>query len=309
MDFSRFFNNFEHIRINKPIFLLGTEAGGLTLVSRILQRHSEVVTVSGNAKQWPSAEEMELVLGPILPRQFTGRRRNKHPELEKLNLYANGIYAADKFLPYYRNTAKDVTGEVKRSFRKILRWIIARNALDKNRARFLDKSQIFTVKLDFLNKILKDTDPKFILITRDPYAMALKFSENARAYIDKKGGKREEALRMAAQHWRNSMECAFGDSREVQNFLWLRFEDILENPEEKTREVCQFVEVDFYKDLLPQPHHRVPFGSKGKHKWYPLREDVNDKYYKKMSPRDVEVIYEVLGEYAEKLGYSKPNVS
>ncbi|OQX70847.1 hypothetical protein B6D52_03310, partial [Candidatus Parcubacteria bacterium 4484_255] len=63
---------------------------------------------------------------------------------------------------------------------------------------------------------------------------------------------------------------------------------------------------DFNKDLLPQPNHKLPFGSKGKDKWYPIRKDVNEKYLNKIAKEEVEIIDKYVGEYARKLGYEKP---
>ena len=42
------------INVNKPIFILGTQGGGLTLISRILHRHPDTVYCSGNSKFWAS---------------------------------------------------------------------------------------------------------------------------------------------------------------------------------------------------------------------------------------------------------------
>ncbi len=306
LDFSRFFSSFDRVEIKKPVFLLGFEKGGLTLVSRTVRRHKDFVSVSGNCKYWAGADEIQLVLNLILPSEFLGRRRALPEKLRRLGIAGNRLYASDEFISYYRKTKEDVTPEIRERFRKIIRWQINRHAIDKKTARFIDKSQVFTVKVSFINEILKDTNPKFILITRNPYALAYKFSRtNIKNYVTKIGGTHKQAVEIAAQHWINSMKCAIQDGQEA-DLLVVRFEDFLQYPEKELKKICNFIEIDFNKDLLPQPNHKLPFGSKGKDKWYPIRKDVNEKYLNKIAKEEVEIIDKYVGEYARKLGYEKP---
>jgi len=307
-DFSRYWKNFRNVEIREPVFLLGTEGGGLTLTSRMIRRNRDFVSVTGNYNYWSGSDEMQLVLGSILPSEFTGIKHNLPRKLQELNVSGNCLYATDEFIDYYRKASGDVTPKLKRKFRKIIRWQIARHAINKETARFTDKSQVFTVKVSFINEILKDTNPKFLLVTRDPYATAYKFANtNVKNYTNKIGKGYKEALKIAAQHWANSMKYALKDSQEADLFT-VKFEDILNEPEEEMKKVCNFIEIDFDEDLLPQPEHEIPFGSKGKNKWYPLRPDVNQKYFDEMTQEDVEIIHSVVKKQAQRLGYDKPNL-
>ena len=237
LDFSRIFSDYRDIKIDRPLFLLGTEAGGLTFVSRTLRRHKDFVSVSGNYKYWSGADEMQLVLGPILPFEFSGIKHKRPKRLKMLGLTGNCLYATGDFISYYRKTKEDVTPEIRERFRKIIRWQINRHAIDKKTARFIDKSQVFTVKVSFINEILKDTNPKFILITRNPYALAYKFSRtNIKNYVTKIGGTHEQAVEIAAQHWANSINYAMQDGQEA-DLLVVRFEDFLQNPEKELKKI------------------------------------------------------------------------
>ena len=66
-DISRYLKNFNDVTIDRPIFLLGTQGSGLTLISRMLRRNKSAVSVTGNYRYWAGADEMKSVLGPILP--------------------------------------------------------------------------------------------------------------------------------------------------------------------------------------------------------------------------------------------------
>ena len=61
-------------RIDRPVFLIGTQGGGLTLLSRMLRRHRDVISVAGNCRYWTSADELQNVYGPVLPAELTGLR-------------------------------------------------------------------------------------------------------------------------------------------------------------------------------------------------------------------------------------------
>jgi len=311
LDPLRFFSNFADVEIDRPIFLLGTKGGGLTLVSRILRRNPSVVSVSGNYKYWSGADEMHIVLGPVLPSTLTGVKHQT--EADKVFATPEGwrdlgwLYATDQLLPNYRNTAGDATSEIETRFKKILRWIIKRHSLESNSARFTDKSQIYTVKVSFVAALLAGCSPHFILITRNPYALCYRSVSKTRALGRLKGHfDFNQRLEFAAQHWANSMECALEDGVKQSFFKVLRFEDVLGNPTREIKAICDFGGLDFNPDMLPQPEHQVPFGSLRRDRWYPLRPEVNEKYLQEMTSKHVEIVARYCESLANELGYVKP---
>ena len=86
----------ESVEIDRPIFLLGTQGGGLTIISRILRRLPEVISVTGNHRYWAGDDETQNVLTSALP-----------PELSWRDFQAPGyntaghnwIYGCDDYLP------------------------------------------------------------------------------------------------------------------------------------------------------------------------------------------------------------------
>lgn len=307
-DISRHLSDFDDVDINSPIFLLGTHGGGTTLISRMLRRNRKLVSVSGNYRYWSGADEMQVVLGPILPFEFSGIT-HKVPDHPKFQNHMSWLYATNDMIDKYRLTGEDVTGELREKFRHTLRWLIRRHAINQDTARFTDKSQSYTVKVSFISEILKGTNPRFVLITRNPYAVCyrapfkaggLKKIKNNFSFL--------ELLKLASQHWANSMKYALKDRLKVDYFKILRFEDVLKNPEKNIKAVCDFTDLEFHEDMLPKPSHKVPFGSRFRDKWYPLRPNVNEKYFKEVGPKHVEIIHKYCKEYANEFDYSKPSV-
>ena len=117
-------------------------------------------------------------------------------------------------------------------FERIIKWLLHKHSMDNNNTRFTDKSQVFTVKVSLINALLTEYNPYFLLITRDPYASCYRATKgiqpDVKKFTDKFG--LNSGLRIASQHWTNSMKFALKDSKEVKNFMVSRFEDILKYP-------------------------------------------------------------------------------
>jgi len=310
LDPRSWFGNFEDVPIDRPIFLLGVQGGGLTLLSRMLRRHPQVVSVSGNHHYWSGADEMHTVLGPILPPELTGTcYKVPWPDHSVFKPPRSWTYACDELLPYYRKTTQDATPELKRAFERVIRMCIARHALDKRNARFVDKSQVYTVRVSFLEALLEEYNPRFVLVTTDPYSVCLKAALGYAQDMERLKERLpfEERLRICAQHWANSMRCALEDKTE--RMLIVRFEDVLEDPEQHIARICDHVGIQFVPEMLPQPGDKIPFGSRFRTRWYPLVPKRASRYKDNASSEHLNLIRCYCGELANKLGYAYPKSS
>jgi len=59
-------------------------------------------------------------------------------------------------LPHYRKTAEDATPKVKKTLERIVRYCVKRYAPGQ-KASFVDKSQVYTVRVSLIRELLKDT--------------------------------------------------------------------------------------------------------------------------------------------------------
>lgn len=304
LDPRSYLSDFRDVPVDRPIFLLGVQGGGLTLLSRMLRRHPDVVSVSGNSDYWSGADEMHTVLGPLLPSELTGARYKvpwpNHP------VYApprSWTYASDDLLPFYRKTANDANDVLRRRFQRLIRLCIARHARDRRRARFIDKSQVYTVRVSLLRELLKDCRPRFVLVAVNPYASCY------RAALGKAADMRrlrrrltfQQRLDVCAQHWANSMRCALEDRAE--DMVVIRLEDLLNDPVAQLRGLCDHLRLDYSERLLPRPDDRIPFGSRFSDRWYPLDPARVLHYVDEASPEEIEIIDRRCGRLALELGY------
>jgi hypothetical protein len=309
LDLNRLYKAFDEIKIDRPIFLLGVQGGGLTLVSRMLRRNRKLISVTGNYNYWTGADELQNVLEPILPLQLTGVKYKAYPD-PIIGHPRGWSYASNRLINVYRETKNDAHPRLKKRFIRIIKWLLYKHSLDKNNTRFTDKSQVFTVKVSLINALLKEYNPYFLLITRDPYASCYRATKGIQPDVKKLTDKfgLNSGLRIASQHWTNSMKFALKDSKEVKNFMVSRFEDILKYPIKELQRICDFLSIEFSEDMLPKPHHKIPFGSRFRNKWYPLRPDVNSKYFKEMKKQHIDIIERICGKYGELLNYSRPDL-
>lgn len=300
---------FLKIQIDSPIFLLGNQGDGLTLISRILRRNQNIVNVTGNYKYWAGADEMINVYEPILTPELSGLFINTPYHKEFPPPY-NWSHASNDLIDFYRKTEKDVNIINKKKLRIAIGMALYHHGKNIKNPRFLDKSQLFSVKMSFINKLLEDSNPYFIHITRNPFATIYRaaFSDKvkdirrARRFLNI--GRR---FQICLEHWINVARCIEKDRNKVRNFIRIKFEDFLEYPELITKKLCGFLNLKFFEDMLPKKNHKFPFGTRSdKKSWFPLNPNININYINKIPKRYINIIFEKGHEYILKFGYNIP---
>ena len=300
--FNQFINEKNTI-IDRPIFLLGNQGGGNTFLSRIIRRNREVVSCTGNSKYWTGADEMQRVFELSLPKtlRLAGRMTNTDPHHPKYPVPRSWSYGADDLFEKYHLTELDYAQKDALKFRRIIKKCLQRYGADHNH-RFFDKSQVYTLKTRYIASLLNDTTVYFVLMTRDPIISVY------RAAMGKAGDMARYAhlsetnkITTCAQHWNNCMRTALEDSIHLEKFIHLRFEDLLEDPYKEVAELCNFLEIEFDEDMMPQKHHKIPYATRYLDRWWPLRKGVNKQY--SVPPHYRKIIEEICGQTAERLGY------
>lgn len=291
--------------VDRPIFLLGTQGGGLTITSRILHRLPGVVSASGDHRYWAGHDEVQNVYEDAMPGPL-----GWHPDDEDgipTTEARSWLFASEPYFKHYRRTSADASDDLAKEFKRLLRGIIRLNQSSPG-GRLVDKSQSFSVRVGLVGELLRDCDPRFVLITRDPFAMCWRAATKVRPFQNLDRPEKEK-MRLAVQHWRNTMESALTDAPEVA-FRWWRFEDLLAEPDRVVREICEFTDLEYTPAILPQPDDVIPWGSGfdafSRHKWYPMRTDVNDSYLRSIPGWAIAMVESECGELLDQFGYSAP---
>jgi hypothetical protein len=294
----------DRVPLDRPIFFLGVQGGGETIVGRCLRRSDAVVSMSGNSSYWTGIDELGAVRNRMarLPTTLWGckfRHDLQHPLFGPNH---NSVYACDALLPFYRRTAEDADEADGRRYRRLLREHLFVYAHDPSRARFFDKTHTSTLKLPLLAAYLEGCDPHFVLVVRNPYSWCY------RAVRRKRPSYRvvlapEQELALAAEHWANSYRIALEDARRVPNVTVVRFEDFVADPEAVVRRLCAFLGLELDPAMVPGSGQRLPFATlPADRKWYPL---VPDPWLAKVTDREAAVIASVCEPLANELGYER----
>ncbi len=273
----------------------------------MIRRSRRVVSVTGNKNYWAGADEMQNVFGPYLTERLSGIKHNI-PEAKMYPDLRGWMYASDDLIDKYRKDDRNYSGIDEYKLKKIISWCVSNYGREKNSTVFVDKSQVYTVKISYIDRLLEGANTKFIFVTRNPYALCY------RAPLKSKSMKkmsdyfsRMDKIRIAAEHWRNSAESVIDDKQKGCRVMHVRFEDVLNETAKYTKKLCHFIEVPFDDSMLPSSSDVFPLGSKRRKRWHPIRQDVNEKYLRKISRKEAELVAGALSGIEKKFGYSSPN--
>jgi hypothetical protein len=128
----------------------------------------------------------------------------------------------------------------------VLRAFYELYAEREGKSRWGDKSPPYLRKMRRVASVLPEA--RFIHLVRDGRDVAL-------SMLEVEWGPR--TVSEAAQKWVAWIERARRQSRRVDHYLELRYEDLVRDPEDKLRRVCGFTELDFAPEML-RYHERAP---------------------------------------------------
>ena len=291
------------VPLDRPIFLLGTQGCGGTLIGRCLRRNRNVVTVSGGHQNWTGIDELGIVRNRTarLPSSLWGTSERSdlaHPSFGAVHASA---FASSELLPLYRGTAEDAADGDAERFRRLLREHIAVFAPDPASARFLDKTHAYSVKMPLISSLLDGAGPLFVLVVRNPY-FACRWAVERKPPDFRRGLSRDERLRLVAEHWAKMHRIALDDAASIPNVTVVRLEDFLAQPEAVVRSLCAFTGLEYDPALVPRPGQKRPWATlPGDRKWYPLY--VDDRLGRPTAA-DTAIIGERCLALAERFGYS-----
>lgn len=263
--------------INKtPVFIVGHQGNGSTIISRIIKKSDDFITVTGGKKYLGGADEMQSVMGLFLTHKFTGII-HKYPKIESFTRRNGWFYASNKFISYFKFNQYDFTKKDERIFTLAIKTCLIRNSIFKSKfkSRFLDKSQSYLLKIELIKRILKDQSPKFIIIVRNPLATCWRAAFEKTGLANQKVNLHKR-LEMSVEHWNNCFYeiLKYKSDNAVKIY---RIEDLVSNIDHGMKDIFTFIESDYDIDFLPGPDEKMGIGSLRGERWFPVRTEVNKK--------------------------------
>jgi phthiocerol/phenolphthiocerol synthesis type-I polyketide synthase E len=225
---------------NPPaLFVLSPPRTGSTLLRVILAAHPQLFAPPElNLLSFYTLKERAAALSGPAASHLQGSLR------AIMQIKGCGLQTAQEIMARFETG--DMT--VRQFYRQLQDWINPRLLVDKTPPYTLNPETLKRAEIYF-------QDPLYIHLTRHPYGMIHSYVE---ARMDLLMGQHiSEALNcsrleMAELHWTIGVQNILNFLEDIppeRKFL-LRFEDLVNHPEEKVRELCRFLQLEFQLDML-----------------------------------------------------------
>ena len=274
---------------NPPVFILGVQRSGTTLLRLILNSHPNI-----------AIPEEAAFLRPIMKKKYicdeipwTDLKRI-YNYLKDSPHYALWNYDSSKFLNWFKKQSSI-------SLREFIINLFMSYAESEGKIRWGDKTPSLFRKVDLLYQLFPEA--KFIHIVRDGRDV---FDSRRRMDSNKDNSP------VMAIEWCYKIHKieTFFESLPPSNKYTLRYEDLLINPEETLEKLCEFMQIeyepqmiDFYKKskyYIGSHHSKLIFR--------PITSENLQKWKINLSGQEIKVFDLIAKRYLKKYGYEVENV-
>ncbi len=246
-------------RPDKWLFLVGCYNSGTTLLADILGRHPDISGLPTEGHFITDQFVKDYEVG--LPRMWAGR--------EEL----------------FRLTEDDVGPDPIRIKKE---WGMR---LDLHKSVLLEKSPPNSVRTRWLNRHFSPA--YFVAIVRNGYAVAEGISRKGAPKHLRDGWPVEQS----AWQWRRTNEVLEEDAPYIQNFMWLKYEDLVRDPLTELNRITSFVGLRPFKTFDPRKDFSI-------HERKESLKDLNAESIRHLTPEQVILINSVAKESLERYGYT-----
>jgi hypothetical protein len=236
---------------NWPVFLLGTQRSGTTLLTRILSAHPQIYIQN---------------------------------ELELPNVFNE------------ENTTDNVIQNIKKEIEQTHGLSIDDMLAQEDTKIWGLKDPQLTEHIDVLRNFLPHS--KFIIIVRDGRGVA-------NSYIENKWGLGTNAY-TGAERWKREVEQQMNFMNEYpDNFLFIRFEDMVKDLKTTMISVCKHLELPFDEAMLEYNKKASYYEVKPENKNTFKKPDIKlaEKWANKLTKHQINVVEHVAGDLLSQLNY------
>ena len=162
--------------------------------------------------------------------------------------------------------------------------------LDLSKSVLLEKSPPNTIRTRWLNRHFSPA--YFVAIVRNGYAVAEGISRKA----DPKHLRDGWPIEQCAYQWLRSIEVLEEDSSLLQNFMWVKYEDLAHDPLRIINKIAAFVQLKSLDEFDVQKNYAIHERKE------PIR-NLNAESICRLTPDQINIINKVAGEKLVRYGY------
>src|SRR5690625_232613 len=258
-------------------FIIGMPRSGTKLFRELLNNHNEIFI--------PGIETHFI---PYFLKKYSGKKFNTLEvdsiieELKQTSFFF--YYLKSKQFNFEKLRADQIT--IKEFIDRFFNELAIQE--DKNSTILGDKTPNYIFHFNELVKFYPDA--KFIHIVRDSrdYSLSMRKTWNKNIY-------------RAAYKWERAMDKVnkIKPGGKV-HILEIKYEDLISTPKEILEQVCAFLEIDFYDEMIELDHQVEYLGDARAAR---ISSDNSQKYLSEMSEKEIKRIEQLTFEYLKSYGY------
>lgn len=240
------------------LFIVGCYNSGTTLLATLLSTHGEMSVLPTEGQFLTDQLTRDYALG--LPRMW-----HKREDLFRMNESDSG--------PDVQRLKKE--------------WGFR---LDRSKPVLVEKSPPNTARTRWLQAHFEN--PHFLFLVRNAYAVAEGIVRKGEPH-HRTGG---WTITEAATQWRRSIEVIDEDGPHLKKLLWIRYEDLTQDPVPTLTRITEFL------GLRPYARRNLP-ESVQVHERSEAISDLNAQSIARLTPEEIRTINTIAGGYLERFGY------
>jgi len=276
----------------RPVFVIGSERSGTTLVMAILGCHPRIA-VPEVTWYYPRFRPYLHTYGDL------GNRDNfRTLALEMAHGLRVPYWRMDVEPESFANAIAARAAEIEQSFAGVFAAMFERYAVHEGKPRWGEKTPY---NIFYLDRILEDfPNAQFVYIYRDGRDASAEFLDSAFGPTN---------IYSAARIWKDGQQAAlaFRQQRTGDQWFDIKYEELVRNPVDHLRRLCTFLGEE-YTDALMAFHTTPTAKRRGatKDNWA-LAHPISDRhvgiYREQLSLRDQKIMSWVAGDMLRELGY------
>jgi len=276
------------------IFISGEGRSGTTLMRAILGSHPNVTMAGNDYDIVKLYNDMKTKNYPLSDKNSLKHRMMTYGDLKLWNLDWNKFW--DIFF-YYCKTPEDVI------------YTIFNNLYDKgNRSRLGMKRPSFIRYIPELEKLFPNS--KYIFMIRDPRSV---IASKKFLYGEKQFNDLRKIDQLAIRWKKHLIKYRNYYGRYPGQIKKIKYEELITNPSEVIKEICEFVEIDYNPRMLNYDKYwgkdgyivEAPKSSFPKeiNKKVDIYKSVLEKWREKLTDREIKIIERITSPYIKEEGY------